>query len=233
MRIMGEETPARVGAISGIAFAVITLVAGALTGTPPGPDDSDRVWRDFFVDTHDRLLVQAWLMALAAALLVWFAAALRNVLQARGSNHTADVVLAGATVTSTLVIVAMAMQVALVHRAEDLSPALVRTIGLDFGAAVVVLLGISVGLIASAFIVAVRQVGGFPRWTIWLAALAIVLNVGASLGGVFLEDGALSMEGHVTVFLPTVSTLAWYVGVSISLLRGDRSHLRRPNQTAT
>jgi hypothetical protein len=43
-----------------------------LTGSPPGPDDTDEAWRKFFIDKRDLLLTQALAHALAAAVLVWW-----------------------------------------------------------------------------------------------------------------------------------------------------------------
>ena len=100
----------RYGAWAGIAFAVVAVASGAITGSPPGPDDADQVFKDFFVDKRDQLLVQAWMYALAAPLLLWFAAAVRRVLnEVEDGSYLGDLFLASVTATAALLIAAMAM----------------------------------------------------------------------------------------------------------------------------
>ena len=218
----------RHGAWAGIAFAVVVIASGAITGSPPGPDDTDQVFKDFFVDKRDQLLVQAWMYALAAPLLLWFAAAVRRVLnEAEDGSYLGDLFLASVTATAALLIAAMAMQVAVVTLADRLAPDVVRAIGLDFGAALVALFGFFVALTAMSFAAVVFASAVLPRWTAWLAVVALVLNLVGTLG-VFVDDGAFSIEGGFTVFVPAASTVIWYLATSIAMLRRPLSLTTRP-----
>ena len=220
---MRDDRWERFGAIAGLVFVLVAITGAALTGTPPKPADTDQVFRAFFIAKHDQLIMQAWLYGLCAPLLVWFAAAVRRVLRrAEGDTGSlADLFLAGATANAALLVVVMGMQVAVVKVAERLAPETVRGVGLDFGAAVVSLFGFVVAVTAFAFAAVVIVTNVLPRWTAWLAAVALVLNVVGTFG-VFAHGGAFSIEGGFTVFVPFVSTMVWYLGTAIAMLRTQR-----------
>jgi hypothetical protein len=214
----------RVGALAGIAFVVVAVLAAAVTGSSiPKPDDADQVFKDFFIDKHDQLITQAWLYALAAPLLLWFGATVRRVLRkAEGDKgYLGDLFLAGTTADAALLVALMAMQVAVSNVADRLAPETVRGIGLDFGAAVVALFGFLIATTALAFAAVVLATNVLPRWTACLAVIALVLNL-VGTAGVFFDDGSFSIEGGLIVFVPFLSTLLWYFGTSIAMLRARR-----------
>ena len=133
-------------------------------------------------------------------------------------GYLADLFLAGTTADAALLIAVMAMQIAMVNVADRLGPETVRGVGLDFGAAAVALFGFIVAVTAFAFAAVVGATNVLPRWTAWLAAIAVVLNLVGTIG-VFSDTGPFSIEGGFTVFVPFVSTLVWYFGTSVALLR--------------
>ena len=172
----------RWGAIAGILFVAVAVVAAALTGSPPQPNDTDQMFKNFFIDKQDQLVTQAWLYALSAPLLLWFGATVRHELRRaeRDESYLADLFLAGTTVDAALLVAAMAMQIAIANV--------------------------------------------LPRWTAWLAAVAVILNVAGTIG-VFSDTGPFSLEGGLTVFVPFLSTMLWYLGTSIALLRAQVARL--------
>jgi hypothetical protein len=219
---MRERRWDRFGAVAGIAFVLLAVVAAILTGSPPKPADADQVFKDFFIDKHDQLVTQAWMYALSAPFLLWFATTLRRVLRRveGDEGYLADLFLVGTTANAALLAAAMAMQVAIASVAERLSPEIVRGLGIDFGAALVALFGFIVAITAFAFAAVVLATSALPRWTAWLAVVALVLNVVGTVG-VFADDGAFSIEGGFTVFVPFLATMLWYLGTAIAMLRAS------------
>ncbi len=217
---MNSQRWRRFGAIAGILFVATVVVASAITGVPPEPEDSDEVFQAFFVDKHDQLLAQAWLIGFSAPLLLWFGAAVRRLLRDDGQDRgfLPDVFLAGATANAGLLIVAMAVQVAIVRSAARIDATTLRAVGLDFGAAVVALLGFILASTAFAFATSVRSSRVLPRWTVVLALVALFVNLAGTVG-VFIETGPFSIEGGFTVFVPMLSTVAWYLGTSVAIVR--------------
>jgi hypothetical protein len=209
----------RLGGVAGLLFVLVAVVAGAITGKPPPPQASDAAVKAFFVDKQDLLVTQAWLYALGAALLLWFAVGLRPPLRAAtGLRHLSDLFFAGTAVISALLLVAMAIQVVVARAAERLSAGVVRTVGLDFGAVLIALWGFVVATTALAYVLSIRARSVLPRWTAWLAAAAIVLNLAGTVS-VFVRSGPFSSEGAFTVWLPALSSSLWYLAVSIAMLR--------------
>lgn len=211
-------TRERFGAWAGITFVVGFLIAGAITGEPPRPDDSDEAVRDFFLDTKGALLLQSWLCVAALPLLLAFAVAVRARMTAVAHDRSmGDLFVLGVGVNAALVTVVMALQVGTVHMADRLAPETVRVL-FDAGTAVVALFGFIVALTAGVFISAVRADRRLPSWTAWLAMLALVVNL-VGTAAVFRDEGAFSLEGALGVFGPYVTTMAWYLGVAIAMLR--------------
>src|SRR5947208_830324 len=77
----------RNGAIAGIVGAIVTVVAGLITGAPPSPDDPAGKFRNFMVDHRNAIRWQMVLFALGIVLLVWFFAAFSS-LMSRGDTPT-------------------------------------------------------------------------------------------------------------------------------------------------
>src|SRR6202165_1810884 len=173
----------RVGGAAGILFVLVAVAAAALTGVPPKPEVSDTVFKDFFIDKHDLLVTQAWMYALCAPLLLWFAVAVRRILQKSDDvGYLGDLFLAGTTAIAALLVVAMAMQITIAKAAGRLGAETVRAIGVDFGAVLVGLYGFIVAVTAFAYAVCVMANGVLPRWTAWLASAALVLNLVCTVG---------------------------------------------------
>lgn len=225
--IVGRVDPGRLrrlGAIAGVAFVATMVIASAITGSPPTSEDSDAVWQRFFVERHHQLLTQAWLVGLASPLLLWFGVTVRQVLREEvdGSGYLPDLFLIGVSVTATLLIAVMGMQVAFVRIAARLEPATLRAVGLDFGAAVVAFIGFVVAMVGLAFAGSVLSSRVLPAWTAWLAIAAVATNLVGTVG-VFVQTGPFSIEGGFTVFVPPLVTMIWYLGTAAAVLRSTPS----------
>ncbi|ORB64275.1 hypothetical protein [Mycolicibacterium tusciae] len=208
----------QLGGIAGIGYVVAAAIAMVLTGFHPPPAASSEEVREFFVEKHASLTAQGWLIALGAALLLWFAVTLRGVLRAvPGGRKLGDVFFVGTAVAAGLSLVAMAIQIVMAKAASRLTPEAVRVVGFDFVLAQYLLCGFIVASAALAYGLCVFRGAGLPRWTAWLAIVAAVMNFAGTLC-VFVPYGALSVVGNVVVWLPGFATTVWYFGAAVALL---------------
>jgi hypothetical protein len=153
----------RFGGVAGILFVLVAVAAAALTGSPPKPEVSDTVFKDFFIDKQDLLVTQGWMYALCAPLLLWFAVAVRRILhEADEVGYLGDLFLAGTTAVAALLVVAMAMQIAIAKAADSLGAETVRAVGVDFGVVVVGLWGFIVAVTGFAYAACVMAYGVLP-----------------------------------------------------------------------
>jgi len=223
---MTDARSDQLGGIAGIGYVLLAVVAGALTGKPPAPDVGSAAIRDFFIDKHVQLMAQGWLYGLGAALMLWFAVAVRRVLRMTpAGRYLGDVYLAGTTVIAALLLATMAVQVVVAKMAQDLSPTAVRVVGADFGLVLLGMGGFIVATTAIAYAACVIPTAALPRWTGWLAIVAAVVNLAGTLG-VFVADGPFSIEGPVTAWLPGLTLTLWYLGVALALSRLNRRQTR-------
>lgn len=96
----------------------------------------------------------------------------------------------------------------------------VFTLGVHFPAIASTLWGFTTGAAALSFALCVFRGGVLPRWTAYFAALALLVCVGSTVG-VFVATGPFSLEGAFGAFAPAVCTVAWYLAVSIALVRNQ------------
>ena len=197
----------RLGALTGVAFLVLAIIAVALGGgEPPNPnDDSAEEIIEFYVDEDSSIWIGAILQTLAAAALVFFGGYLRKVLHAaEGPGHMlSNVTLAGATILATGLALDATINIALVESVEDIEPGAVQALSAlwsnDF---LVFALGGFV-FVLSAGLSIVRH-GALPKWLGWVA---IVIGV-----------AAITPAG----FFAFLATALWMAVVSIVLaLRAD------------
>jgi hypothetical protein len=207
----------RLGGIAGILYVVIALVAGALTGAAPHADGKAITYQTYFIAKQDLLVTQGWLFPLAVPLLLMFSVAVRRVLR-QADGYLADLFLTAQTAIAALLIVTMGLQIAVAQAAGQLESQVVYTIGVHFPAVVITMWGFTTGVAAFSYAFCVFDAGVLPRWTAYVAVLALIVCVG-STAGVFFATGPFSLEGGFTAFAPAVTTVAWYLVVSVSLLR--------------
>ncbi|BBX04672.1 hypothetical protein BST36_27365 [Mycolicibacterium moriokaense] len=209
----------RWGGVAGLGSIAVTGVAAAVVGKQLPPSAGDEEIHAFFVDHHATLVTQGWLIALAVSMLVWFALAVRRVLhRAEASRSLGDLFFVGWAVFASMMLVAMAIQIVVARAADRLSPHAVRVVGFDFGLALVELAGFSIGSAAIAYAMCVFQRGALPRWTAWLAVVAAALNLIGTLG-VLVATDLPAAASWATVWIPSLATMIWYLGVSVVLVR--------------
>ena len=216
----------QLGGAAGLGYVLVAVGAASLTGEPPAPGASSAEVRDFVLANRTELMTQGWLYGLGAALMLWFAFAVRQVLrEAAAERHLGDLFFVGTAAIAALLVVAMAIQIVVAMSAAHLTAGAVRVVGVDFGLILLGLAGFIVATTAVAYAMCVLTDGALPRWTGWLALVAAAVNLAGTLG-IFVHGGPFSIEGVVTAWLPGLSVVLWYLGVAVAMLRMGRRQPR-------
>ena len=214
---MHESRWIKLGAVAGILYMAIAVIAGALTGVAPPADGTAATYQSYFVEKQDLLIVQAWLFPFAVPLLLMFSVAVRRILR-RSDAYLSELFLTAQTIIAALVVMAMSMQISVAQAADTLDAQVLFTIGVHFPAIVIGVWGFLTAAAAFAYAFCVIKDDVLPRWTAYLAILASVVCL-VSTAGVFVSTGPFSMEGNFSAFAPALATVLWYLGVSIAILR--------------
>ncbi len=209
----------RVGAASGIVFAVLLVVGFLISGgDTPNFDDPVRDWTKWAVDNESNNRAAALITLVAAFEFLWFAGYIHSVLgaaetEARGFARVANVAFAGAiagVVGLTLAVIQLA--VASNHTAN---PQVIRALG-DSAAPGFLLApaGFAAMLIAAG--VLILRTGAYARWTgvlglaggafFLLTFLTLLSRSGDNVFGVGYPLGFLSLA-------------VWCIATSVSNMR--------------
>jgi hypothetical protein len=229
---MTEARSIRIGAVAGIGFVLIALVAAALPGAPPRADGKASTYQSYFVEHQGALVAQAWLYALAAPLMLVFAVSVRRILR-KVDGFFSDIFVLGTTAIVGLQVVTYAMQIVFAQTAGRLPAEVVFAVGTHFQGVLIGLWGFIMAATAFAYAFCVFASGVLPRWTGYLAVLAVAVSLTAT-AGVYFRTGPFCLEGGFSAWAPALTTVLWYLGTSIAMLRspaGDTSkdsHAPRP-----
>jgi hypothetical protein len=215
---MTESRWIRLGGVAGLGYVLISVAAAALPGVPPPADGNAITAQTYFVEHHQTLVSQAWLYGWAAPLMLMFAISVRRVLRKSAGGYFGELFLLGTAMVAGLLLVAMAMQIAVVERADTLPAEVVFAVGVHFVGVLIGMWGFLMGAAAGAYAFSVFAYGALPKWTGCLAALTFVVDLAAT-AGVFFRTGPLCLEGGFSAWAPAAALLLWYLGTSIALLR--------------
>jgi hypothetical protein len=208
----------RLGGVAGIGYVLVVIIAALIPGAPPEADGKATTYQNYLVE-HQSLVVQAWMYALAAPLLLMFAVSVRRILHRAGDGgYLGDLFLVGNIAIASLLVAAMAMQAVVTQRAEGLAPEVTYTFGVHFVGVLIGFFGFMMAATAFAYAFCVITSGVLPRWTAYLAILSLIVSLVAT-AGVFSRAGPFCLEGGFSAWAPAVSNVVWYVGTSIALLR--------------
>ena len=165
--------------LTGVVFLVVVIVGLMISGEPPDPaDDSAREIVDFYVDNKSSVMAGSFLEGLAAALLVFFGAYLREVLRvtAGGKDFLSTAAFAGLLLIAVGFTVDGSINLALAETAEDIDPAGVQALtALWHNDFVPFAVGSVVFLVAMG--ISVLQHGALPKWIGWIAILLAVIGL--------------------------------------------------------
>lgn len=157
-----------------ILAPVLTIAAFSAVGSTPAADASGQEVAAYYADHKTGVIASSFLLTLAAAALVWFAAQLRGHVRARGASDIAAVIFGAALLMAVGFTVFAGIEMTAAGTVDDLAPESLQTLNaLDNGMFFTFALGNL--LMYAALAVAALRHGVFPRplgWT--LAALAVV-----------------------------------------------------------
>jgi len=187
--------------LTGVVFLVVVIVGFMISGEPPDPkDDSAQKLVDFYVDNKSSLMAGTYLEGLAAALVVFFGAYLREVLRvaAGGKDFLSTAAFAGLLLIAVGFTVDGSINLALAETAEDIEPAGVQALAALFhNDFVPFAVGSVVFLVATG--ISVLQHGALPKWIGWIAIVLAVIGF-TPLGFVaFIGSGILIAVMGVTL----------------------------------
>ena len=207
----------RIGAWTGVAAAAVLLTAFALPAPPPSPDAPAGELMAYLAGRRGRLLASSVMIALGAALYVWFLSVLSAWLAAPGRAHHAGgaVVAAGGTGAAILVCGGGLLS-ALVLQSATAGEELLR-FGFDAANALITIAGASFGASVVATAVTGARTGRLPRSITRWAAVVAPLQL-ATLAGLAVASGPFAAGGLVAL-IAFWALAAWFVAVAVRMLR--------------
>lgn len=218
---MTERHELRWGGYAGIAFVVLAIVASLLPGLPPRVTASAGEITAFVSDGQGRIMLAALLWGTAAALVIWFVAALAEALREREERSDVHIALtAGGVLVGGAIFLAAVFQAVLANgltgRADEITVGLFQ---------VTMVLSSMIGLAAVVPLVAAGM--GVLRTRMmpdWLGYVAFVAAAVAGLGAlaIFATSGSFVPGGS---FMPFISLIAGGVFVLAASGFMVREHL--------
>jgi hypothetical protein len=200
----------RLGAIAGVAFVVLALIATFVAGSVPKFNDSPAKIASFYQAHHSRTLLATVLSAAAAAFFVWLVASIAVALREVGQGAWAAIAFGGGMAGIALAAAGDALAQVDAHVAREgdtrLVQGLYQTSGFlttkAFWFAALVGLAVGLGALRGA-------VAGWYAWTSLGAALLL------ALGGVSVKQGGFFSAGGGMVFIAFLALLVWALATSV------------------
>ena len=165
--------------LTGVAFAVFLIVSFIVAGEPKGADEPVREVVDYYLDNEDSVQIGAILSMVAALLLIFFGAYLRQVLRdaAGGEGEILSlvsfiglvIVAVGAAIDSTI-------SFALAEAANDIDPVAVQALQALWDNDFVPLIMGTLAFLWATGISVIRS-GVFPKWLGWIMLVLGVIGV--------------------------------------------------------
>jgi len=171
-------------ALCGVAWPILVALAfTAVGGNTPDEKASASEVVSYFRDHKTASMIAALMVAIAAVLLVLFAARLHEVLRGDGSGSAAmpNAAFGGALILASGLLLLAAVHFALVQAADFRFPESAQTLNvIDNNDFFVLIGGVAVLLFASGIATVRRPV--LPRWLGWAAIVIGVLSLAGPVG---------------------------------------------------
>jgi hypothetical protein len=210
----------RWGGLAGIGAVVFAVIARLVMGGTPASTDTMGVIAAYMNDNRGRILLAAILYAIAIALFLWFGTALATAF--RRGDDTSDMpglVLAGFTLVSAIVFVAVAMFGAMTY-ALTVHAGLLILAAVPYSAATVMgtMAGIALALPLAAAAMATMHTKIFPTWMAYFAGIVALVSLVTAFT-VLATRGAWAPGGWVPTYVPLVLLALWILAASGLLIR--------------
>ena len=209
----------RAAGVAGLAAASLFFGGFGLLLTPPSPDSPADEVLGYLVDHRARIFAAACLLGLGFVMFVWFVAALRTFLAARGEATLSTAAAYGALAGTILVVTGIAVLAGVVLHLNAERNATLAALGFDIFNALVTIagFGFGVGIAAAAWSSAGSGALSTGYWVTGL--LAAVLQF-ATIPGLFAQSGFFAAGGQMAL-IAFAALGAWYIAVAIRFLRAE------------
>lgn len=209
----------RLGALAGVIFVVLGVIAVLVPGAPPKADEISKI-TTFLTDKRGSILAANYLTSLGIVFFLLFVGALRSYFGVadQGAIRPGSVMLAGGAVgasmllASTAVLNGAAFQVAsagdgsLNHALFDVSSDLYFASGFGFA------------VFFAGAAIAIRMTGALPSAMAPAALVVALLDVVAGVG-LFANSGFFAIGGAFGFDIGPLASLLWISAASIVMLR--------------
>ncbi|MHB8692035.1 MAG: hypothetical protein ACYDHH_12385 [Solirubrobacteraceae bacterium] len=223
-----SRSEAKIGAIGGIAYGVLSLVAWQLWACPSFPhlphfpplSSSATTWAHWYVQHQNVKRLAGSLWALSVLPMVFFLSTLYTALrEAEGERgYWSRIMLVGGILTEVAVVMfSLALLIAAYHPGK-VSPDITYTMN-DIFIVCAVPLGVGFLLMTSAIAVIVLRYGGLPRWVGYAALVVGVFQLGFQ-GSAWTDRGIFDGSGgFLGLYLPYGSSLIWFISMGVAIVR--------------
>jgi hypothetical protein len=212
----------RAGGIVGVVGAVLLVVAGLITGSPPKTDDPASKVVSYLVDKRDVLRWQIVLFAIAIVLILWFTAAF-GALMARTegtSGVQAALPLVGVTAILAIAFAGSVPLSAIVWRGPTSQSEEIVHFAWDANNLAGSFVNIAAVLVFLAAAALIMRSAALPRWLGWLALVVAFVNIVGSFAIVFDADQtALAPGGFIPGVLCLLGAAVWILATSVTMAR--------------
>ena len=211
----------RLGAMAGILFVIAAVVSLFLPGTPPQANEVGKI-TTYFADSRGGILASDFLLGLAFAFFLLFAAALRSHLGAEDPTgaRPGAAVLVGAAAGAALILAGAAVFNGAVFQPSvlkdpNLGPALYYVANDLY-----TMVGFALAVFFAGAAAAIAISGALPAPLAPAAGVLALLN---AISGValFAKSGFFAIGGAYGYIVPLLSLL-WVLVVSVLMLRGSQ-----------
>jgi hypothetical protein len=217
---MVEHHELRWGGVAGFGYALLALIAYFLPGgTTPRVDATAGQIVTFFTENRALVLTQAFLLAAAAALLVWFAAALAQTLRERAPHSDLPgALLGGMILVAAVMFVGAALYGSIPYRTGELAT-MITMIGLfDVTQVLFTMIGLAAAVPFAALAIGIHRTHMLPEWMMWLAAACATLGIAGALF-VSKTGGTFRPGGPVVSLIPFLAYVVFVVVASALMVR--------------
>lgn len=220
VRRMRESHEMRWGGLAGIGSVIFAIIGRLVMGGAPRGTDTMGMIATYMNDNRGRILLATLLYAVAAALLLWFGAALATAF--RRADDTSDapaVVLAGFTLVSALAFVAIAMFGGMTY-ALTVHAGLLILAAVPYSTATVMgtIGAIAVAIPLTACAMAIARTHVLPMWMAYAAGVVALISAVSALT-VWATRGAWAPGGILSTYIPAVLLGLWVLAASAMLVR--------------
>ena len=165
-------------ALTGVVFIVLLIVSFIVGGEPPDVDDGATKIVEHYTDDKDSIMAGAFISAVAAVPLIFFANYLRVVFH---GTRAAATILVGAAIVAVAAGIDSTLSFAMAETADDISPESVQTLQAlwdnDF---LPFMIGLTVFLASVG--VSIVRTAVLPNWLGWIAIVFAVVSVAGPIG---------------------------------------------------